>query len=159
MNDEGGMDMVMTAERRSPHRGSVVLEVHDEGTVAERDSRGYQAFRLLQLGFIAAPIIAGLDKFTHFLVNWDQYLAPWIAQALPIRPEVFMMAVGIIEVAAGLLVAFKPRIGGYVVGAWLLGIVVNLITYPGYFDIALRDFGLALGAIALARLSEIYDAR
>jgi hypothetical protein len=119
--------------------------------------RGFQAYKILQLGFIAAPTIAGLDKFFHLLVNWDQYLAPQIAKLLPMSAHSFMLIVGVIEMAAGLLVALKPRIGAYVVAAWLGGIVLNLLIHGTYFDIALRDFGLMLGALALGRLSEDYE--
>ena len=111
-----------------------------------------QAFRILQVAFVLAPVIAGVDKFFHFLVNWDQYLAPTIAGLLPMSPHTFMLAVGVVEVVAGLIVAMKPSIGGWIVAAWLWGIIVNLLLIPGYFDIALRDFGLSLGALALARL-------
>jgi hypothetical protein len=113
----------------------------------------YQAYKLLHIGFIVAPIVAGADKFFHFLVNWDQYLAPFVTRLIGGQAHAFMLAVGVIEIAAGLLVAFKPRIGGYVVAAWLWGIILNLLLIPGYLDVALRDFGLSLGALALARLS------
>ena len=116
-----------------------------------------QAHHILQFGYTVAPIVAGIDKFFHFLVNWNMYLAPRIAQLLPVSAQTFMQAVGAIEVLAGILVAIKPRIGGYVVAAWLMGIIVNLLLVPGYFDVALRDLGLALGALALARLSEARD--
>ena len=122
-----------------------------------RLSAARQACWILYVGFIAAPIIAGADKFFHFLVNWDQYLAPAIAGLLPIAPHTFMLAVGVIEIVAGVLVALKPSIGGVVVAAWLWGIIVNLLLIPGYFDIALRDFGLSLGALALARLSRVFE--
>ncbi len=115
----------------------------------------YQAYQILHLAFVAAPVIAGLDKFLQLLVNWDKYLAPQVAALLPASAHAFMLAVGAIEVVAGLLVAFRPRIGAYVVSLWLLGIIVNLLL-AGYYDIALRDFGLALGALALARLSREY---
>ena len=101
-----------------------------------------------------SALLAGLDKFTHFLTNWDQYLAPAVERLLPVSGHTFMLFVGIVEMAAAVLVAARPRIGAYVVAAWLLGIIVNLLLIPGYFDVALRDFGLALGALALARLSE-----
>ncbi len=112
----------------------------------------YQAYRILHVAFVAAPVIAGVDKFLQLLVNWDKYLAPQVAALLPVDAHGFMLAVGVIEILAGLMVAFKPRIGAYVVALWLLGIIVNLLL-TGYYDIALRDFGLALGALALARLS------
>jgi hypothetical protein len=121
---------------------------------ANWNSPGYQAFRILQVGFVAAPIVAGLDKFFHLLVNWDQYVPSFIAQLSPIGVHGLMLIVGVIEIVAGLGVAWKPRIFAYVVAAWLLIIIANLLLIPGYFDIALRDFGLFLGALALARLSE-----
>jgi hypothetical protein len=114
---------------------------------------GYQAFRILQLGFVAAPILAGLDKFFHLLVNWDQYVPAFVAQFSPIGVHQLMLVVGVIEIVAGVGVALKPRIFAYVVAAWLLIIIANLLLIPGYFDIALRDLGLFLGALALARLS------
>lgn len=108
---------------------------------------------ILRSGFTVAPIVAGADKFFHWLVNWDQYLAPRIAQWLPVSGHAFMLLVGVIEIVAGLVVALRPRIGGYLVAAWLGGIIINLLLVPGYYDIALRDFGLMLGALALAHLS------
>ena len=122
-------------------------------------SPSYQAYLILQLAFVVAPVIAGVDMFFHFLVNWDQYLSPIVANMLPIPGHTFMLGVGIVEIAAGLIVAFAPAIGGYVVGAWLLGIILNLLSIPGYYDVALRDLGLALGAFALARLAAEFDSR
>ena len=115
----------------------------------------YQAYVILCAGFIALPILAGADKFFHFLVNWDQYLAPAFAGLLPasVAPHMFMLAVGVVEIVAGLVVAAQPGIGAYVVALWFWGIIVNLLMIPGYYDVALRDFGLSLGALALARLS------
>jgi hypothetical protein len=112
-----------------------------------------QAYRLLYAGFVAAPIIAGVDKFTDKLGNWDRYLSDDVAEQLPVRRHTFMQGVGLVEVGAGLLVAAKPQWGAYVVGGWLLGIVANLWTKPQYRDIALRDVGLAVSALALARLA------
>ena len=112
-----------------------------------------QAWWLLYVAFVAAPIVAGLDKFTDILVQWEQYLTPPVAHMLPVAPETFMRVSGVVEIAAGLLVAFRPAIGGYVVALWLWGIIVNLLLGAGYYDIALRDLGLSLGALALARLS------
>ena len=114
----------------------------------------YQGYQILHVGFTVAPILFGLDKFFHVLVNWDQYLAPVVSGWLGGHGHAFMLAVGVVEIIAGLLVAFKPRIGGYVVAAWLWGIIINLLLIPGFYDIALRDFGLSLGALALARLAE-----
>ena len=114
----------------------------------------HQAFQILRLGFTVAPIIAGLDKFLQLLTNWDKYVAPAVPATLGIAPHTFMMIVGVIEIAAGLLVAVRPRFGGYLVSAWLVGIIVNLVLVGGYLDVALRDLGLAMGAFALARLAE-----
>jgi hypothetical protein len=122
-----------------------------------KQSPAYQAYQILHFGFTVAPILAGADKFTHLMTNWDQYLAPWIARLLPFSGHTFMQTVGVIEIAAGILVAVKPRIGGYVVSAWLMGIIINLVTYPGFFDVALRDLGLSLGALALARLATQFN--
>lgn len=124
-------------------------------TVAASPAR--QAYRILQVAFTLAPIIAGLDKFFHLLVNWDNYLAPWTANLSPIAPHTLMQVAGIVEVVAGLIVAFKPKIGAWIAFAWLWAIIINLLSYPGYYDIALRDFGLSLGALALARLSVDFD--
>ncbi|HEU4713028.1 MAG TPA: hypothetical protein VFS76_15770 [Pyrinomonadaceae bacterium] len=118
---------------------------------------GYQAFQILRLGFTVAPIVAGLDKFLNLLVNWEQYLPGFIKTLTGGHGHELMLAVGVIEIVAGLGVAFKPRLFAYVVSAWLLLIVANLLMIPGYFDVALRDFGLSLGAFALARLSQEYD--
>lgn len=119
-------------------------------------SPGYQAFQILRTGFTVAPIVAGLDKFLHLLVNWDQYLPSFVNNLTGGHGHQLMLAVGVIEIVAGLGVAFKPRIFAYVVSAWLLLIVANLLMIPGYFDVALRDFGLSLAALALARLSQEY---
>jgi len=121
-------------------------------------SPSYQAYQILHIAFIVAPVIAGADKFFHLLVNWDQYLSPLISRMLPVSGHTFMLAVGLIEIVAGLLVAFMPAIGGLVVGAWLCGIILNLLSIPAYYDIALRDLGLALGAFALARLATEFDS-
>jgi len=119
----------------------------------------YQAYQALHVAFVVAPIVAGLDKFFHLLVNWDQYLAPVIARrVLGGHGHTFMLIAGVIEIIAGIGVALWPRVFGYVVCAWLIGIIVNLLLIPGYYDIALRDVGLALGAFALARLSHVFAA-
>lgn len=114
---------------------------------------GREAFRILQIGFVVAPVVAGLDKFFDLLTEWSQYLWPTVTDVLGVAPETFMMGVGVVEIAAGILVAVRPRLGGYVVSAWLTAIVVNLLLLGDYFDVALRDVGLALGALALARLA------
>jgi uncharacterized membrane protein YphA (DoxX/SURF4 family) len=119
----------------------------------------YQSYLMLHIGFVLLPIVAGVDKFFHMLVNWDQYLAPQATEFLPVTGHTFMLVVGVIEIVAGLVVAIRPRIGAYVVAIWLWGIIVNLLLNHGYYDIALRDFGLSLGALALARLSQEFDSR
>jgi uncharacterized membrane protein YphA (DoxX/SURF4 family) len=117
---------------------------------------GRQAYQILKLGFTVAPITAGLDKFTNILTHWTQYVAPAVSNI--INAGLLMQVVGVVEIAAGILVAVKPRIGAYVVSAWLVLIIINLLMVPGYFDVALRDLGLSLGALALGRLSEEYSA-
>jgi len=117
---------------------------------------GYQAYLLLWVVFAVAPILFGLDKFAGVLVDWDGYLAPWINDILPGSGTDAMYAIGVVEIAAGLLVAFAPRYGAPLVAAWLGGIIFNLLTYSGFYDIALRDFGLLVGALALWRLSVEY---
>ncbi|MDO0909947.1 hypothetical protein QQM39_03445 [Streptomyces sp. DT2A-34] len=115
---------------------------------------GYQAFWILRVGFAVAPVLFGLDKFANLLVDWPVYLAPWIDDIVPGSAQAAMYAVGVIEIVAGLVVAVAPRFGGWLVAGWLAGIIVNLLTIPDYYDIALRDFGLLLGAVALARLAQ-----
>jgi hypothetical protein len=120
---------------------------------AERSRPAWQAYQILHVGFTAAPILAGLDKFFHLLCNWDQYLAPWIARVSPIGGHNTMLAAGVVEIAAGVLVALKPKIAAPIVGLWLCLIILNLVSMGAYLDVALRDLGLALGAFALGRLS------
>ena len=119
--------------------------------------RAYQGYLLLRIGFTVAPIVFGLDKFFNVLVRWEQYLAPWIASIVPTSADVTMRVVGLVEIVAGVMVALRPRYGAFLVAAWLGGIIVNLLTYPGYYDVALRDFGLMLGALALGLLALKYD--
>jgi hypothetical protein len=119
----------------------------------ERSTPAFQAYQILHVGFSVAPIVAGLDKFFHLLVNWDQYLAPWIAKLSPIGGHGMMLAAGVIEAAAGILVAIHPRLGAPIVAAWLCLIIVSLVSTGAYLDVALRDLGLALGALALWRLA------
>jgi hypothetical protein len=119
---------------------------------AATDSPAFQAYGILLFGFTVAPIIAGADKFLGLLTNWTQYLAPIFPHTFGIDPAMFMMIVGAIEIVAGIIVFLKPSIGGYIVSAWLLGIIVNLLLLHNFYDVALRDLGLSLGALALARL-------
>jgi uncharacterized membrane protein YphA (DoxX/SURF4 family) len=116
----------------------------------------YQAFLLLRTVFTVAPIAFGLDKFANVLTDWPQYLAPWIDRIVPGTAQQAMYLVGVVEVLAGVLVAVAPRIGAWVVAAWLAGIIVNLLTIPGFYDIALRDFGLLVAAVALGRLATVH---
>jgi hypothetical protein len=142
------MSNVATVDRRVP---SAVASA-----IFEAASPAKQAFWILRLGFIAAPILAGLDKFFHLLVDWDKYLPPVVNNLTGGRGHQVMLVVGVIEMAAGIGVAVKPRIFSYVVAAWLAVIILNLLLIPGYFDVALRDFGLLLAALALGRLSAVY---
>jgi hypothetical protein len=117
----------------------------------------FQAFALLRTGFTVAPILFGLDKFLDWLVDWRIYLAPEIDDLVPGNAHQAMLAVGVIEIVAGLVVAIRPKFGGYLVAAWLGGIIVNLLLQADFYDIALRDFGLLLAALALARLATAFD--
>ena len=126
----------------------------DTAAVNVESSPAYQAYRILQFGFVVAPILAGLDKFFHLLVDWDKYLPGVVANISPIPGHTLMLIVGVIEIVAGIGVAIKPKIFAYVVAAWLVVIIINLLLIPGYFDVALRDFGLLLAALALGALSQ-----
>lgn len=140
-----------------PQRIPVDVSSRTEPLAARAWPAARQAYLLLYLGFIAAPIMAGADKFFDFLAPWHQYLAPVFTRLVPVDAQTFMMSVGVVEILAGLIVAFKPSVGGFIVAAWLWGIIVNLLLIPGYYDIALRDFGLSLGALALARLATHFE--
>jgi hypothetical protein len=142
-----------------PLRREVRVDVPDTGARIAVRARGpaYEAYLLLYAAFIAAPLIAGVDKFFDALGPWHNYLAPVIAQWLPVAPQTFLMGVGVIEVLAALVVAARPRIGGYVVAVWLGAIIVNLLLARAFYDVALRDFGLMLGALALARLARQFE--
>jgi len=115
----------------------------------------FTAYRILYVGFIIVPAIAGIDKLFNALVDWSIYVSPLISNM--INAQLFMQIVGVIEIAAALLVAFRPRVGAFVVAFWLWGIILNLLSIPGYYDIALRDFGLSLGALALGYLAKEYS--
>jgi hypothetical protein len=118
----------------------------------------FQAFALLRTVFTVAPIVFGADKFFNLLTNWESYLAPFANRVIPGSAHQAMLMVGVVEIAAGLLVALRPRLGGYVVAAWLAGIIVNLLLIPGFYDVALRDFGLFVAALALARLAPAFES-
>jgi hypothetical protein len=124
---------------------------------SQLSSPAYQAFSLLRAGFTVAPILFGLDKFADWLVDWRIYLAPELNDLIPGNAHQAMLAVGVIEILAGVVVALRPKFGGYLVAAWLGGIIVNLLLQADFYDIALRDFGLLIGALALARLAPAFD--
>lgn len=145
--------MATTSTHRSTQRRQGVA------APTARADAGQQAFTVLRGAFTIAPIVFGLDKFSNVLVHWDRYLAPVLSNPLPVSPHQAMYAVGVVEVVAGLVVLLHPRLGGLVVAAWLAGIIVNLMLIPGYYDVALRDFGLLLAAVALQRLATLYDPR
>jgi len=126
-------------------------------TPAAIDDPTYQAYLILRVGFVVAPILFGLDKFTNLLTDWTAYLAPAVDRLVPGSATSTMLAVGIVEIVAGLVVAVRPRVGGYLVAAWLAGIIGNLLLLGDRYDVALRDFGLLLAALALARLATAFQ--
>jgi hypothetical protein len=138
------------------HRAIATSEAGERSTPLRRNP-AYHAYVLLRLGFAVLPILFGVDKYTNALVHWDKYLAPWIDRIMPGTAHEFMFFVGAVEIFAGLAVLLKPRYGAWLVAAWLGGIVVNLFTYSGFYDVAMRDFGLMLAALTLARLASVYD--
>ena len=121
-----------------------------------RSDPARQAFLLLRTVFTVAPVLFGLDKFTNLLTSWPKYLAPWIDSLVPGTAQQAMYAVGVVEIVAGIAVALTPRFGAWLVAAWLAGIIVDLVTLGNYYDVALRDFGLLVGAVALGRLAARY---
>jgi uncharacterized membrane protein YphA (DoxX/SURF4 family) len=152
--------MAATEDPQSPSRPAVAQANNGEvtaGPQADWSDARYQAFALLRIAFVVAPIAFGLDKFFNVMVEWPTYLAPWINDIAPGSGQDFMYLVGAIEIVAGVAVAVKPRYGAYIVVVWLAGIVINLLTASGFYDIALRDFGLMLAALTLARLASVYD--
>ncbi|MFL6041691.1 MAG: DoxX family protein [Gaiellales bacterium] len=147
--------MVSNPRTESPRDGRAAYAERPATPVADVAAAAHQAFWLLRIGFTVVPIVFGLDKFFNWSVNWPDYLANWVNRIIPGTGQQWMYVVGAVEIAAGLLVAIAPRIGAFVVVAWLAGIIVNLVTKnpPEYYDIALRDFGLLLAALTLGRLS------
>jgi hypothetical protein len=128
-------------------------------TRADVDNPVFQSFWLLRIAFTVAPILFGADKFAHVMTNWDKYLAPEFVDLLNVQAHTLMYVVGAIEIVAGLVVLVRPRFGAYLVAAWLVGIIVNLAMIGGYYDVALRDFGLFLAALTLARLATVFPNR
>jgi hypothetical protein len=143
----------MTHTHPFPFRTAATPRRTRTGGATAPDTAARQAFVLLRTVFTVAPIVFGADKFLGLLTNWEAYLAPWVDRLTPGTAHQAMLAVGVVEIAAGLLVAVRPAIGGYVVAAWLFGIIVNLVTMGQYLDVALRDAGLLVAAVALARLA------
>lgn len=148
--------MTATAVHNGTSNRSLAAPTH---SVSDLDDPVVQSFWLLRLAFTVAPILFGLDKFAHVLVNWDIYLAPEFADLFNADPHTLMYFVGGIEIVAGLVVALRPRFGGYLVAAWLTGIIVDLLMMADHYDIALRDFGLLLAALTLARLAQVFPTR
>ena len=137
-------------------------EMRSSSTHSATEEKGpaYQAFQILHVGFVVAPALAGLDKFLHLLTDWDKYVPSFVSGPLGAGgTHAMMLAVGVVEMAAAAIVAVRPRIGAYVVAAWLVAIIGALVMRGGYLDVALRDVGLALGALALGRLAAVYAPR
>jgi hypothetical protein len=126
-------------------------------TTPTRENPAYQAYLILRTGFVVAPILFGLDKFTNLLADWTIYLAPAVDRLVPGSASSAMLAIGVVEVVAGLVVAVRPKVGGYLVAAWLAGIIGNLLLLGDHYDVALRDFGLLVAALALARLATAFQ--
>ncbi|MGP9680778.1 hypothetical protein [Brachybacterium sp. AOP3-A1-3] len=133
----------------TPASASVLVRV--------RQDPAFAAFCVLRLGFIALPLLMGLDKFTNLLTDWPGYLAPWMVAVLPISAQAAMHLIGVVEIVAAIGIALRPRLAAWVVAAWLAGIILNLLTYPGFFDVALRDVGLLVAAVSLGLLASRYD--
>ena len=141
------------------HRPVASVDGAKESTQAHRRSDpAYQAYLLLRVAFTVLPLGMGIDKYFNAMVDWPTYLAGWIHNILPGTSQQVMYGVGAVEILAGVLVALKPRYAAYVVAAWLAGIVINLFSYPGFYDIAVRDCVLMVAALALGRLASRYDS-
>ena len=126
-------------------------------TTLKFDNPVGQSFWIMRVIFTVAPILFGLDKFFNIMIRWTDYLAPWIPNLIHVSPQTFMYGVGVVEICAGILVGLWPQYFAYVVMLWLWGIIVNLLTTGEYYDIALRDFGLSMGALSLARLAHAHQ--
>ena len=139
------------------HPGHVAPHPLHNTLYRARTEPAYGAFALLRIGFAVLPIWMGIDKFINGMTFWPHYLAPWIVGILPFSAQTAMYVVGAIEIVAGVAVAVKPRYASYVVGLWLAGIIIDLLTYSGFYDVALRDFGLLVAALSLGLLARVYD--
>ena len=149
----------MSTTLRRPGRADQYAHVEDVQSPAARSDPRYQAFLLLRVGFTVLPLVMGIDKYFNALTNWPQYLADWVDNIIPGTAQQFMDVVGGVEILAAVIVAIRPRYGAYVVAAWLAGIIINLVSYGEWYDVAVRDFGLMLGALTLGRLASVYDRR
>ena len=116
-----------------------------------------QTFNLLKFTFVIVPIVAGIDKFTNLLTNWEQYVNPTIAHLLPFSTAVFMKIAGVIEIIAGVIVFKKPEVGGYIVAAWLTTIALTLLLGFNFVDVAVRDLVMAISAYSLAKISKLVE--
>ena len=145
--------MSVASVRAHPQESSGLRQI----LARAKSDPAYQAFVLLRIGFTIVPIAMGIDKFFNNFVNWEKYLAHWIWNISPWSAVHTMHVVGIIEIVAGVLVALKPRYFAYLVAAWLGGIVVDLLSYSGYYDIAIRDGALMVTALTLGRLASKFD--
>ena len=149
----------MSTTLRRPGRADQYGNLEGVQTAAVRADPRYQAYMLLRIGYTVLPLVMGIDKFFNVLTTWPQYLADWIDNIAPGTAQQFMYVVGGVEILAALIVAIRPRYGAYVVAAWLAGIIINLVSYGEWYDVAVRDFGLMLGALTLGRLASFYDRR
>ena len=129
----------------------------DNTTPLFKREAGWQVFMMLRTVFIVAPLLFGIDKFFNLMVNWPVYLAPIVTDVIPVTAQQFMYVVGVIEIVAAVCVFLFPRFGSVLVAAWLAGIILNLLILGSGYDVALRDFGLMVAALALFRLSFVYS--
>jgi len=133
---------------------SAPANIRSAGSTKIASAGAQQAYAILHFGFVVLPLVAGIDKFFNLMTDWTKYLAPAVALNVPIGPYTLMQMVGVVEIIAGLIVAYKPRIGAYILAVWFLGIIANLaVNSTPYWDVVARDFGLILGALALGALS------
>lgn len=138
-------------------RSPDLMQTSSEVRAGTREDPAYRAFWMLRVGFVVLPLWMGADKFANTLTDWPHYLAPWIVNLLPFSAQTAMHIVGVVEIVAAVAVALKPRYAAYVVALWLAGIIINLLTYSGFYDVALRDFALLIAALSLAQLASRYD--
>jgi hypothetical protein len=136
---------------------NTVRDGADNTTPLFKREAGWQVFMMLRTVFIVAPLLFGIDKFFNLMVKWPVYLAPIVTDVIPVTAQQFMYVVGVIEIVAAVCVFLFPRFGSVLVAAWLAGIILNLLILGSGYDVALRDFGLLVAALALFRLSFVYS--